>query len=141
MSYSKYSNVLQPYYEANEPGFVDHRDKVKEILQKQDDLADIVQLVGKSALGEADKLTLEVARMLVEDYLQQNGISEYDRFCPFFKTSGMLRNFVAYYELALKAVEGGEMTYARVRDETAELTYGLSQMKFMVRLLARCTCI
>ena len=135
MSYSKYSNVLQPYYEAHEPGFVDDRDKVKAILQKQDDLADIVQLVGKSALGEADKLTLEVARMLVEDYLQQNGISEYDRFCPFYKTSGMLRNFVAYYELALKAVEDHELPYARVRDETAELTYGLSQMKFMVRRL------
>lgn len=71
--------------------------------------------------------------MLVEDYLQQNGISEYDRFCPFFKTSGMLRNFVTYYELALRAVEGQDLTYARIRDETSELAYGLSQQKFLVR--------
>jgi V-type H+-transporting ATPase subunit A len=94
-SYSKYVGILQPHYEATQPGFIENRDRVKEILQKQDDLADIVQLVGKSALGEPDKLTLEVAKMLVEDLLQQNGISDYDRFCPFYKTSGMMRNFVA----------------------------------------------
>ena len=45
-----------------------------------------MQLVGKSSLGEADKVTLDVARLIKEDFLQQNGISVYDRYCPFYKT-------------------------------------------------------
>lgn len=45
-----------------------------------------MQLVGKSSLGEADKVCLDVARFLKEDFLQQNGISTYDRYCPFYKT-------------------------------------------------------
>jgi vacuolar-type H+-ATPase catalytic subunit A/Vma1 len=71
LSYSKYVKILEPHYESTEPGFIEQRNKVKEILQKEDDLAEIVQLVGKSALGEADKITLEVARLLKDDFLQQ----------------------------------------------------------------------
>lgn len=134
ISYSKYTKVLEPHYETTEPGFVELRTKTKEILQKEDDLAEIVQLVGKSALGEADKITLEVARMLKEDFLQQNGMSEYDRFCPFYKTSAMLRNFVAFHDAALKAVSQGDITFARIRDSAGDIMYKLSQMKFEVRV-------
>lgn len=97
-TYSKYTKVLEPYYESNEPGFIELRTKTKEILQKEEDLVEIVQLVGKSALGENNKITLEVARMLKDDFLQQNGMSEYDRYCPFYKTSAMLRNFVGFHD-------------------------------------------
>lgn len=51
----------------------------KEILQEEEDLSEIVQLVGKGSLAEADKITLEVAKLLKEDFLQQNGYSPYDR--------------------------------------------------------------
>lgn len=64
VSYSNYLKVLDPFYEKSNPGFIDLRTRAKEILQKEKDLAEIVQLVGKSALGESDKITLEVARML-----------------------------------------------------------------------------
>lgn len=94
ISYSKYINLLEGHYERTEPEFIHLRKRAKEILQKEDDLAEIVQLVGKSALGESDKITLDVARLLKDDFLQQNGMSEYDRFCPFYKTSSMLKNFV-----------------------------------------------
>jgi len=137
LSYSKYIKILEPYYTTNAPGFVDCRSRAKEILQKEEDLAEIVQLVGKSALGETEKVTLEVARMLKDDFLQQNGMSEYDRFCPFYKTSAMLRNFVAYNDSAVKAVGGekggsgdGDLTFARVKDKTSDLIFKLSQMKF-----------
>lgn len=132
VSYSKYIKVLEPYYENNEPGFVAIRTRAKEILQKEEDLAEIVQLVGKSALGESDKVTLEVARMLKDDFLQQNGISEYDRYCPFYKTSAMLRNFIAYHEAAVKALAQGDMTFAKIKDATADQMFKLSQMKFEV---------
>jgi V-type H+-transporting ATPase subunit A len=114
VSYSKYLNVLDSHYEKNYVGFVDIRSTAKEILQKDKDLAEIVQLVGKSALGEGDKITLEVARMLKDDFLQQNGISEYDRYCPFFKTVGMLKNFITFNDLAQKAVETSDITFSKV---------------------------
>ncbi|KAK9894770.1 V-type proton ATPase catalytic subunit A [Cystobasidium minutum MCA 4210] len=130
VSYSKYMNILQPYYAKTEPEFPEIRNKAKEILQKEDELAEIVQLVGKSALGEGDKVTLDVARLIKDDYLQQNGISDYDRYCPFYKTNGMLRNLIAYYDCAQKAVENGEMTWAKARDATQDQWYALSRMKF-----------
>ena len=68
VSYSKYLKILDPHYEKHNPGFIDLRSRAKEILQKEQDLAEIVQLVGKSALGESDKITLEVARMLKVSY-------------------------------------------------------------------------
>jgi V-type H+-transporting ATPase subunit A len=137
VSYSKYTKVLEPYYEQNEPGFVELRTKTKEILQKEDDLAEIVQLVGKSALGENDKITLEVARMLKDDFLQQNGVSEYDCFCPFYKTSAMLRNFVEFHDAAVKAVTAQDVTFAKIKDTAGDLMFKLSQMKFEVRSFLR----
>ncbi len=136
VSYSKCLKVLERHYETTEPGFIDLRSKTKEILQKEEDLAEIVQLVGKSALGESDKITLEVARMLKDDFLQQNGMSEYDRFCPFYKTCAMLRNFVGYHDAAIKAVSQGDITFARVKDNTSDLIFKLSQMKFEVAIFS-----
>jgi V-type H+-transporting ATPase subunit A len=46
--------------------------------------------------------------------LQQNGISEYDRYCPFYKTSGMLKNFVSFYDQSQRAVETSDITFAKV---------------------------
>ena len=132
LSYSKYTKVLEPYYDSTEPGFVELRTRTKEILQKEEDLAEIVQLVGKSALGENDKITLEVARMLKDDFLQQNGMSEYDRYCPFYKTSAMLRNFVDFHDLAIRAVQSSGVTFARIKDSASDVIFKLSQMKFEV---------
>ncbi|KAH9999044.1 V-type ATPase [Russula vinacea] len=130
LSYSKYTKVLETYYDSTEPGFVELRTRTKEILQKEEDLAEIVQLVGKSALGENDKITLEVARMLKDDFLQQNGMSEYDRYCPFYKTSGMLRNFVDFHDLAIKAAQTSGITFAKIKDSASDIMFKLSQMKF-----------
>ena len=78
----------------------------------------------QASLAETDKITLEVARLLKDDFLQQNGYSPYDRliisnynyfkifnnvllsrYCPFYKTVGMLRNIIAFYDLSRHAVE------------------------------------
>lgn len=71
--FSKYMRALDDHYEKHFPEFVPLRTRVKEILQEEEDLAEIVQLVGKASLAETDKITLEVARLLKEDFLQQNG--------------------------------------------------------------------
>ena len=64
-----------------------------------------MQLVGKASLAESDKITLEVAKLLKDDFLQQNGYSAYDRYCPFYKTVGMVRIFMVFFDLAQHAVE------------------------------------
>ena len=90
-----------------------------------------MQLVGKSSLGENDKVTLEVARIIKDDYLQQNGISEYDCYCPFYKTSAMLKNMVQYHEKAQAAINNNpEITWARIREHTSDILYRLTQQKF-----------
>lgn len=69
---SKYTRALDDFYDKNFPEFVPLRTKVKEILQEEEDLSEIVQLVGKASLAESDKITLEVAKLLKDDFLQQN---------------------------------------------------------------------
>jgi len=100
----------------------------------EDDLTEIVQLVGKDSLNESDKVTLEIARIIKDDFLQQNGFSSYDRFCPFFKTIWMMRNFCAYYNAAQQALEQApadhKITWNQIREFTAEERERLSQMKF-----------
>ncbi|CAG8722697.1 21890_t:CDS:10 [Gigaspora margarita] len=108
LSYSKYLKVLEGYYEGTEPEFISLRDKTKEILQKEEDLSEIVQLVGK------------------------NGYSSYDRNCPFYKTTWMLKNMIGFYNSSTHAVEvtNGEITWAKIKERMGDLLYKLSSMKF-----------
>jgi len=132
LSYSKYIKALEPFYESFDSDFVSLRTKAREILQQEEDLSEIVQLVGKSALGETDKITLEVARIIKDDFLQQNGYSTYDRYCPFYKTVGMLRNMMYFYDQSIHAVEASsnQITWNKIRDSMSDVIYKLSSMKF-----------
>jgi V-type H+-transporting ATPase subunit A len=146
VSYSKYMQALDVYYQdlEGETDFVDCRTLTAQILQKEDDLNEIVQLVGKDSLGESDKITLAVARLIRDDWLAQNAFEPYDSFCPFYKSSWMLRNFMHFYELAQQAVEKGtdskvSLQYLRTMMKEYEpadgrgkmdLFYGLAAMKF-----------
>jgi len=135
ISYSKYTRALDDYYEKHFPDFVALRTKVAEILQEEEDLSEIVQLVGKASLAETDKITLEVAKLLKDDFLQQNGYSPYDRYCPFYKTVGMLKNTIAFYDLARHAVEStaqseNKITWGVIREAMGNILYQLSSMKF-----------
>merc|ERR1719345_490018 len=135
ISYSKYMRALDDYYDKEFPMFVTYRTKVKEILQVEEDLSEIVQLVGKGSLAETDKITLEVAKLLKDDFLQQNGYTPYDKYCPFYKTVGMLRNIVAFYDLARHSVESTsqsetKITLVAIKDGMGDMMYQLSSMKF-----------
>ncbi|KAK6634048.1 hypothetical protein RUM44_004655 [Polyplax serrata] len=135
ISYSKYLRALDDFYDKNFPEFVPLRTKVKEILQEEEDLSEIVQLVGKASLAETDKITLEVAKLLKDDFLQQNSYSPYDRFCPFYKTVGMLKNMIALYDMSRHAVEStaqseNKITWNVIKDSMGNILYQLSSMKF-----------
>jgi V-type H+-transporting ATPase subunit A len=135
ISYSKYLRALDDFYDKNFQEFVPLRTKVREILQEEEDLSEIVQLVGKASLAETDKITLEVAKLLKDDFLQQNSYSSYDRFCPFYKTVGMLRNIIAFYSCARHTVEStaqsdNKITWNIIRESMSTILYQLSSMKF-----------
>lgn len=138
ISYSKYDKALEPFYDQFDADFVSTRKAAREILQKEDDLNEIVQLVGKDALAEGDKITLEVARLIKDDFLQQNSFTKYDKYCPFYKTTDMLRNMIAYAEAANGAVErtaaggadGQKITFNVIKNRLGDLIHKLSSQKF-----------
>jgi len=133
-SWSRYSDALEPHYNKLDPEFCGIRDKIKTILQAEDDLTEIVQLVGKDSLNEPDKITLAVAEKIREDFLQQNGFSKEDKYCPFYKTKWMIKNIVTYYELSRQALETAppdqKLTWQTIRNQTKNEFDKLSEMKF-----------
>lgn len=94
----------------------------------------VTNLIQKSALAETDKTTLEIARIIKDDFLQQNGYSPYDKYCPFYKTVWMMRNMMFYHEQATHALEGsnGQLSWNKIKDTTQDVLYKLSSMKFEV---------
>jgi len=133
-SYSKYMQALDPFYEEFDNEFVALRTKCKEILQIEEDLTEIVQLVGKDSLAETDKIILEVARIIRDDFLQQNGFTEYDRFCPFYKTVWILRNIITFFHQATRVVENSaadnRITLGIIKNHLGDLIYKITSQKF-----------
>ncbi|KZF20201.1 vacuolar ATP synthase catalytic subunit A [Xylona heveae TC161] len=129
LSYSNYTNILEKYYQRERPDFPRLRERIKELLTSSEELDQVVQLVGKSALGDPDKITLDVAAMIKDDFLQQNGYSDYDQFCPLWKTEWMMKAFMAFHDESQKAVSQGQ-AWNKIRDATSDLQANLRSMKF-----------
>ncbi|KAM0674952.1 H(+)-transporting V1 sector ATPase subunit A [Gurleya vavrai] len=134
LSYSKYYKSLEPYYNKIDREFIKDRTKCKEILQADEDLSEIVQLVGRNSLSEPDKLILDIAKVIKEDFLQQNGYSDYDRYCPFLKTRLMLNNLICYYEMSCELIQesNGKFLWDTMKKETNDVFLKLMKMKFIV---------
>ncbi|UPK95138.1 hypothetical protein LCI18_006073 [Fusarium solani-melongenae] len=130
-SYSKYTNTLDKFYEKNYPDFPRLRDRIRQLLSDSEELDQVVQLVGKSALSDPDKITLDIAALLKEDFLQQNGYSDYDQFCPIWKTEWMMKLMVGFHDEAQKAIAQGQ-SWSKVREATSDLQANLRQLKFEV---------
>jgi V/A-type H+-transporting ATPase subunit A len=107
-SYSLYEDSLRPWYEANiSPDFTKNRAKAMAILQEESSLNEIVQLVGKDSLSANDQLTLETARMIREDFLQQNAFVDIDWFSDYRRQFLMLQLILTYDQLCRAALEKG----------------------------------
>jgi V/A-type H+-transporting ATPase subunit A len=83
------------------------RGDAMEILQKESELQEIVQLVGSDALPEDQQLTMEVARMIREYFLQQNAFHDIDTFCTMEKQYKLMSAIMKYSDLAITALESG----------------------------------
>jgi V-type H+-transporting ATPase subunit A len=126
LSYSKYTKSLQGYYDSFDSEFVELQTKFRDILQKEDDLNEIVQLVGKDALAESDKIVLETARLIKDDFLQQNAFTPYDKFCPLYKSVWMMRNMITFNRLANDCIERNLMAH-RINKDGSSKSGGLAK--------------
>ncbi len=107
-SYSLYLDSLKPWFDENlGEAFMRNRTKAMSILQSESSLNEIVQLVGKDALSPADQLTLEVARMVREDFLQQNAFTDIDGFSAYDRQEKLLELVIRYDELCRDAIAQG----------------------------------
>lgn len=107
-SYSLYHKTLEAWHKEHLGS--DWPDLVREamaILQKDQELREIVQLVGPDALPESERAILEAARMIKEDFLTQSALHEIDTYCPIGKTYRMLRIIINFARKMMKAVQMG----------------------------------
>ncbi len=107
-SYSLYSDALEPWYRKNVgEDFVEGRKEAMKLLQREAELKDIVQLVGEDALPDAERLILDVGRMIREGYLRQSAFDEVDAYTSLKKQSLMLNTILYFRKKAEEAVESG----------------------------------
>lgn len=131
ISYSKYLGALVPFYKSTDPAYTESMSRIREVLQKEESLSEIVQLVGTGSLSEIDKMNLEVARIIREDFLQQNGVSAYDKYCPFYKTVQMAKNIALFHEKCSELLETGCVpTWEMLKGDTKDIAHRLVRMKF-----------
>ena len=107
-SYSLYFDRLRPWYEDNiNQNFIKNRNEAMKLLQQENELDEIVKLVGIDALSPADRLVMETTQMIREDFLQQNAMSDTDSYCEIDKQFRLLELILFYYETAGEALRKG----------------------------------
>ncbi len=103
-SYSLYVDTLRPWYVKEfSDKYMTNRDKAMHVLQEEAELQEIVRLVGQDALSPADRLTMETAKMIREDFLQQNAFIDEDAYSSYFKQFRLL-DMVLEYDAACRGV-------------------------------------
>lgn len=107
-SYSGSLNDLTEWWTTNiNKEWRDYRDKAMRILQREDELKEIVKLVGPDALPDSQRLILETARILRNVFLQQNALDPIDTYCLPLKQFKILKIIIDFYNLAERIVNKG----------------------------------
>jgi V/A-type H+-transporting ATPase subunit A len=127
-SYTLYSDVLrESMVEMTSEDFVEETAQAMSLLQEEAELEEIVRLVGKDSLSAADRLTLEVARSIREDFLHQNAFHEVDTYTSLEKQAMMLEAILFFHRGAKAALGRGADISAierlEVRDRIARMKY------------------
>ncbi len=107
-SYSLYLDTLRPWYDEQfGRDFLQNRERSMSLLQEEAELQEIVKLVGQDSLSAPDRLTLETAKMLREDFLQQNAFIDLDSYSSYGKQAKLLALILRYNTLCREALEKG----------------------------------
>ncbi len=127
-SYSNYQDRLDVWFAENvHKDFPVHRVKAMRLLQEEDELNEIVQLVGVDGLSKQDQLKLEVCKMIREDYLHQNAFHEVDTYSSVNKQYRLMSLILDYYDEGLRGLEGGvslkNITSLPIRDDIGRFKY------------------
>ncbi len=105
-SYSLYLDLLKPWFEENvDADWMGLRGRMMGLLQDEAELEEIVKLVGMDALSPNDRLKMETARSIREDFLHQLAFHEVDTYTSLKKQLCMMKLILQYYDLCLEALE------------------------------------
>lgn len=127
-SYSLYTDNLDEYWDSQYDGeWSIMRTRAMGILEEEDRLREIVRLVGIDALSREERMILETAKSIREDFLHQNAFHEIDTFASMDKQTKMLRTIMAFHDLCMDALKGGAMLNdilaLEVREKIARMRY------------------
>ena len=107
-SYSLYLDDMEKWFNSEvAPDWMEGRQKMMSLLQEEAELEEIVKMVGMDALSPGDRLKMEAARSIREDFLHQNSFHEVDTYTPLKKQYMMMRLVNAFYEKAVDALAKG----------------------------------
>ncbi len=130
-SYTLYWDSLEDFYRENfGQDFPELRAQAFKLLQQDKELQEIVQLVGPDALPPSERIILEVARMIKEDYLQQNAFHEADSYCAPRKQYLMLKAILEFYKKFLELFDAGLEVKTIVEHEIVER---IARMKYLTK--------
>ena len=130
-SYSLYQDEVGRYIDLHEQ--ISWSEKViraMNLLQKESELQEIVRLVGLDSLSEKDRLTMNAAKMIREDYLQQNAFDEVDTYTSFSKQVALLTNILTFDQESQKALELGAY-FTEIIEGTVALRDRIARSKFI----------
>jgi V/A-type H+-transporting ATPase subunit A len=141
-SYSLYTDVLRGELSKQAtPEFVKNSAEALALLQKEAELEEVVRLVGKDTLSPQDRLVLEVARSIREDFLHQNAFHDVDTYTSLAKQAAMLGAILRFYGLGQAALARGveveKIERAAVRDRIARMKY-LTEAEAAAAIAATC---
>ncbi|MFQ3674912.1 MAG: V-type ATP synthase subunit A [Endomicrobiia bacterium] len=129
-SYSLYYDILEDYYNKNlGEDFVQLRTEAMTILQKESELKEIVRLVGLETLSEQDKLILEIARMLREDFLYQSAFDPVDTYCSAKKQYLMLKTIITLFHKGKEIISSQNLSVTEF--VTSQIKEKISQLRFV----------
>lgn len=114
-SYSLYIEKLREWWMQIDPEYPQLREFFSKTLQREAELEELVRLVGADALPVDDRLILEVARMIREDFLQQEALSLDDAYSPPYKDAWMARAIKLFYDKAREAIDAG-VPFEKIRE-------------------------
>ena len=107
-SYSLYVDNFRAWYNENfGDKFMANRDRAMHVLQEEAELQEIVRLVGQDSLSPADRLTMETAKMIREDFLQQNAFIDEDAYSSYYKQFRLLDMVLQYDDVCRAVLPGG----------------------------------
>jgi V/A-type H+-transporting ATPase subunit A len=115
MSYSGYVETVRSWWASNvAPDWYELRSYVYRLLRREEELLELVRLLGPESLADEEKLILDVGRMIREGFLQQSAFDQIDSYCSTGKQCLMLRLFVTFHKLAEEALSRG-VPLAKIR--------------------------